>query len=364
MDTLTHSLLGAVTCQLGFRQRIGRDATWVAAAAALTPDLDIFVTPLLTLTGTEVDGMSSLWVHRGLSHSLLLVPVLALPIAGIWWWARRSLRRRESPHVEHKTTARPPPSFALLYLCILTVILLHPLLDLFTSYGTQVFSPITHERFAIDAIPIIDIIYTPLLVLTLIACFTARKVTGSPAPRATLLIGWTGFLLSVGYIGAGRAMHDLAVAKGEELAGGARIARADAYPTIGTIFLWRVVVETEDQWIVARVRPLGGNIRRQSAPKVDDAWVRRARELHEAKMFDWFAMGRVRATSVQRDGTHVVEFLDMRYGTRPDSIDSMWSLRVVFDEPGRLMKAERVAMHRHGNLSKTIGDAWREIWEP
>ena len=43
MDTITQGLLGAVTAQLGFRQRIGRETTWVAAAAGIMPDLDILI---------------------------------------------------------------------------------------------------------------------------------------------------------------------------------------------------------------------------------------------------------------------------------------------------------------------------------
>ena len=68
MDTITQGLLGAVTAQLGFRQRIGRDATWVAAAAAVVPDLDIFIVPLMSMTGMEVDSLAQLRYHRGLRN--------------------------------------------------------------------------------------------------------------------------------------------------------------------------------------------------------------------------------------------------------------------------------------------------------
>jgi len=118
--------VGAVTAQLGFRQRIGRDAAWVAVVAAVAPDLDILLGPLMSLTGAEHGENNLMLHHRGLTHSLLFAPVIALVISSIWWWVRRALRRREGPLVEHKTTAKPPPNFLLLYLCVLAAGITHP----------------------------------------------------------------------------------------------------------------------------------------------------------------------------------------------------------------------------------------------
>lgn len=364
MDTITQGLLGAVTSQLGFRQRIGRDATWVATFAAIVPDLDIFVAPLLSLTGVEFGRNAHILGHRGLSHSLLAVPVIALPITLIWWWARRALRKREGPHVQHKTTARPPPHFGLLYLCILVAVLSHPLLDWCTSYGTCLLAPITDTRYASDCIGIIDIIYTPILLLTLAACFIVRKLTRSPAARATLIVGWAGFVLSVGYLGAGRCLHDRTVARARQLNAGAEILRIDAYPAIGTIFLWRAVVETPDLWIAHRIRPLGGAVRTGSAPKVHNRWVDRARELPQVKTFEWFAMGRTRAKYERRNGLHVVELSDMRYGRSAESPQGIWGVRATFEPSGRLRNVERIREVRSGNFRTHIKRAWNEIWTP
>jgi inner membrane protein len=93
MDDLTHALLGAVTAQLGFRSRLGRSAPWVAAAAAMLPDVDVSFPRLLTLMGEHLQPLDSLRYHRGITHSLLVVPVLALLVAGAWWLVMRALRR-------------------------------------------------------------------------------------------------------------------------------------------------------------------------------------------------------------------------------------------------------------------------------
>ena len=172
MDTITHALLGAVTAQLGFRHKIGRDATWLATLAAVTPDLDIFIGPILSLTGAENGQMGHAPYHRGLTHSLLMTPVIALVIAAAWWWFRRRTADQDvhpaggdmvtHPEVARQVQVRPPPRatpFLLLYACVFIAALTHPLLDFCTSYGTQLFAPLTNTRYAWDALPIVDIIY-------------------------------------------------------------------------------------------------------------------------------------------------------------------------------------------------------------
>jgi len=156
MDSLTRGLLGGVVAQTGFRQRIGRDATWVAALAAYSADLDILIPSVMTPAGAYVDGFADLVVHRGLSHSLLGVPVLAALFAVPWWWIRRYRALRDEEHAD----GRAAP-FWLLYACCFAAAPTHPLLDWCTSYGTQLFAPFTRTRYAADCVGIIDMIYTP-----------------------------------------------------------------------------------------------------------------------------------------------------------------------------------------------------------
>jgi inner membrane protein len=358
MDTLTQGLLGAVTSQCGFRQRIGRDAAPVAAGVAVLADLDILAPPVLRLFGGGA-ALSNAAAHRGVSHSLLAVPVIALAAALPWWLVRRRRARRAAD------APRPRgPSLALLYACCLVAALSHPVLDWCTSYGTQLLAPLTDTRYALDAIGIIDVIYTPLLVLTLVACWLWRRRSARPA-RATVLIGWAGLLLSCGYIVAGRFMHDRVMGMAPRAADG-RAQAVRAYPMIGTIFLWRLTAETDDRWYAARVRPwytLRGFD--ASAPKPRSPWVRRARRLAPARRFDWFAMGETRA-AVSRTpaGRPVVELHDMRYGVRPGSVQSLWFLRITFDRRGRAADARRVHAMSERSLPEAVGRLWREIWAP
>lgn len=380
MDSITQGLLGAVTAQLGFRQRIGRDATWMACGAAIVPDLDMFVAPFLSVTGGETDGMASVLIHRGLSHSLLMAPLLSLPIALLWWWFRTRNRRKLNNAADAIPTSdagslagnsqrggRPPP-FTLLYFCVLVAVFTHSLLDWCTSYGTQLLSPLTNTRYAIHAVPIVDIAYTPLLILTLATCYIARKIARGRAVRATLIIGWTGMLLSIGYLAAGRMLHNWAAAKAASINGDKKIVRSDAYPVLGSIFLWRTVVETEDEWIVMRAhffnRRPPDTWPRRSVAKSDNTWVRKARDLPDYQTYNWFAGGRIRASYSPEGDHHVVRFHDMRYGWPLDNPESLWPLTVIYGPDGAMLHVSRARGPHMRDRRTFLSQAWADIWNP
>jgi len=358
MDTITQGLLGATTAQLGFRQRIGKDATWLAALAGIVPDLDIFIQPLLTLSGRETDDLSRLVIHRGLSHSLLMVPIMALGITLLWWRFRRS--------------SKSPPPFALLYACVFVALLTHPLLDWTTSYGTQLFSPFSNRRFALDFMPIIDIFYTPVLILTLAVCYIIRKLKSNPR-KSTLFVGWIGFALSTGYILTGGVMKTLAVKTmqkhfpSQAIVAPTASARGqyDAYPQIGTIFLWRTTYRDDASWAAARVHflfPAKPNINQIAIRRND--WTQKARQLDEVKTFDWFAMGRTRLAYQKQLDAHVVECMDMRYGTRPAGLKSIWSLKITFLPDGQVSKIERIRRYQKRPFWDVVKENWSRIWNP
>ena len=179
MDPLTQGLLGGVTAQLGFRRRIAWDGTSMATAAAMMPDLDIFVPRLLRLFGASISDLVLHRFHRGLTHSLLFVPVIAAVALAIWWPLRRRWQRR------HPEAERPSPW--LMYACCFVAALTHPLLDWCTSYGTQLFAPVTDTRHAADCVAVVDILYTPVLILTLLTCLILRR---GGLRRAAFKAGW------------------------------------------------------------------------------------------------------------------------------------------------------------------------------
>ncbi|MCX5682622.1 MAG: metal-dependent hydrolase [Planctomycetota bacterium] len=358
MDPITHGLLGAAVAQLGFRQRIGRDASWLAAAAAMAPDIDILVAPLITRLGSN--GNNHFLEHRGLSHSLLLAPLLAATIAGGWWMARRLILRRWPP----KDPAFRPTPFWLLYACTVLAFITHPLLDWCTPYGTELLAPLSDARYAADCVSIVDFLFTGILVLGLIACFAARRLRPHLEPQSSRMLGRAGFMLAVAYLFAGHVLHNEVVEEARIRLAESHIVRADAYPALGTICPWRVVVEADDAWTAMRIRPLAKVHTpppTQAARKQSSPWIDRARELPQAREYEWFAMGRVRTTYREEDGLHIVELSDMRYSPRLDGIESLWPLQVTFDAAGNLLGVERLSAFRGRSLWTMLQEAWENM---
>jgi len=386
MDPLTQGLLGATTAHLGFRRRLGGGAGWAAALAAMLADLDIALIPLLRRFDVGLDEFAMLRHHRGLSHSLVMIPVFALIVAYPWWRRRKRLAAAQyKPPVVDKTThpeivaqpAAPPPrapSFWCFFGCTFVAAASHPLLDVCTTYGTQLLAPFSSMRLALHAVPIIDLFYTSILILTLLLCLAAGKLSRRRKPRGPLVVAWLGFLLSLSYLGGGYALRYLAARQARELAeakispGTEKILRADAYPYLGTIFLWRTTVETDRRWFAARLRPLGSRdpaaIRQESVRKSGHVLIRRARKLPRVQTYEWFAMGRLRGQVRREKGEQIVEFHDMRYGRKPESVESMWPLRVTYGRAGEPPKARRAKHLRKRPRGEMLKEVWKEIITP
>src|SRR5690606_22353644 len=110
---------------------------------------------------------TTLVVHRGWSHSLLVLPIVAF---GVAWVARKwGMRQRTKPDID--PPPRPPgvERYWLWYHLCFWALITHPLLDTFTAYGTQLLAPLSDARFAIDGVSIIDPFYTiPMAVVVII----------------------------------------------------------------------------------------------------------------------------------------------------------------------------------------------------
>ncbi len=155
MDTITHGIAGALIGKALFRgddmvtsrpMNRGRIITWSLMLGAIFPDSDVFRdafshNELLILT----------W-HRSLTHSLICLPFFALMLAALTHWFAR-WRKWDAP------------SFAALTGLYAIGILSHILLDLVTSFGTMVWSPLQWSRPAWDLIFIVDFAFSAILLV-------------------------------------------------------------------------------------------------------------------------------------------------------------------------------------------------------
>jgi membrane-bound metal-dependent hydrolase YbcI (DUF457 family) len=155
MDTITHGIAGALIgkalCKGDdlFTSRPmnrGRIITWSLMLGAIFPDADT-----LRDMFSHNDLLMITW-HRSITHSLVLLPVWALLLAALTRWLAR-LCEWESP------------SFASLAGIYAVGILSHIFLDLVTTFGTMIWSPVEWSRPAWDLIFIIDFSFTGILLI-------------------------------------------------------------------------------------------------------------------------------------------------------------------------------------------------------
>jgi inner membrane protein len=143
MDTITHLALGACIGAACAPPHLRRRGALLGALLNSLPDLDVLALAPLA------DPVLRLSYHRSATHSILVLPVVAL---AIWWLLLR-----------YWTPVREAPRRWLL-LCLIALVS-HPLLDAFTVYGTQLFWPLDRPPVMISSIFIIDPLFTlPLLI--------------------------------------------------------------------------------------------------------------------------------------------------------------------------------------------------------
>jgi inner membrane protein len=243
MDTLTHAISGAV---LG-RATTGLDGTAltprrrvaVGFIAAAFPDIDFALRPF-------VDPITFLGLHRGATHSLILLPLWALLLA--WVFAR--LFRRD-PY-------RPRDYLPLAAMGIA----IHIAGDVITAYGTMIFAPFSDYKAAIPTTFIIDPWFTGILLLGLIVSWFWRSSRIPAVLSLAVLVGYVGFQGI--HLNAARQVGEQ-YAHQESMEG----ARVTALPQPLSPFNWQIVVESEMTYRIAAV-----NLRAQEAPEEPaDGWI-------------------------------------------------------------------------------------------
>lgn len=153
MDSLTQIVLGASVGEAVLGKKVGNKAMLWGAVAATIPDLDVFFTNFFS-------PVDNLYVHRGFSHSILFA-ILIAPILGYFI------------HLIHRKKVKDVGVKSWMKLVFWSTVT-HPLLDMFTNWGTQLFWPFEY-RIAINNIFVLDPLYTlPFLTFLLMAAFKRR----------------------------------------------------------------------------------------------------------------------------------------------------------------------------------------------
>lgn len=233
MDTITHILSGAliaraivpISSQSGNAEKkpavTVRTAMVCGAAAAAFPDIDI--------VAKAFGQLAYLLNHRGITHSLLALPLWSLLLAFLF-----AVLARQREHW---------PTF---YRYAFAGLLIHILGDLITSFGTMILTPFSNARFGWGTTFIIDLWLTGILVTGLLLSWRWRT-SRLPAIGALLLI--------CALIGFQSVQKERAIDLGQAYAHrqGWTDSTVDALPQALSPFHWLIVIRNADRYAYAYV---------------------------------------------------------------------------------------------------------------
>jgi membrane-bound metal-dependent hydrolase YbcI (DUF457 family) len=386
MDTITHGIAGALLGKAIFHgddlfasQPINRARviTWSLMFGAIFPDSDILrdwfsSNPLLILN----------W-HRGVTHSLVCMPLFSLALAALTRWVAR-WRKWDAPSF---------PTLAGIYA---VGILSHIFLDLVTSFGTMIWSPLGWSRPAWDLIFIIDFTLTALLLCPQLLAWVYRnqeglknraiimwsllslaslgvaallKRVGAPISAQTAIsiilllavffllpttrgkglrvryTAWNrlGLAAAALYIGAALFAHRAALDRVQKFASlfQLNVESIGALPFPPSIWHWDGLVNTphgvyEVRLDLSEPSPEASIEHRYYPDALPNRFIDAARRLREAQTFLWFA--RFPVTRFHKEGGDaIVEFSDARFPQMRRDRPSGFTYRVRMDESGKVV---------------------------
>lgn len=288
MDSLTQIVLGAAVGEVVLGKKVGNRALLWGAVGGTIPDLDV-------VTSIFLDPLQTLAAHRGFSHSI----VFAVLGAFLFGWLIHRLY--QSPF--HKYLAMlgwfmipvgvvyfisrifDNASFSIVSGSIMTVILIgafivlykkyfksesrelpdatlkdwqwlmfwavftHPLLDCFTTYGTQLFQPFSDYRVAFNTIAVADPFYTLPFLICIISIFFHHRKT-----EKRRRLAWIGMTISSVYmmLCVFNKSRVNTVWQNTLKSSDVKYSRYMTSPSILSNFLWTCVAETDEGFVTGQ----------------------------------------------------------------------------------------------------------------
>lgn len=337
MDSLTQIVLGASVGEFILGKKVGNKAALWGAVAGTIPDLDVFAAFFL-------NPAQAILFHRGFMHSILF-SVLFAPIMGYLLY----LLYKKKWSIADWTK--------LSFWGLLT----HPILDCFTTWGTQLFWPFEY-RVTFNSVFVIDLHYTlPFMVLLIIAL---RKPRESKIRRQ--LNNW-GLRISTAYLLIGLLIHSIVVIKIQEKFetkfNTIQIKSVQVKPMPFSTLYWEGFIETDDSFYNCYYSVMTGH------KDELDRFIPKNHDLATEYGFE----GTIEFETLKKisNGYYVLEptekginFCDMRFGCT-DGISNRSGKEIIFKY--HLYKTEngiQFENKRSGikNMWQVLGDYVPKIW--
>jgi membrane-bound metal-dependent hydrolase YbcI (DUF457 family) len=371
MDTVTHGIVGALIGKAFFADDPKKSASWrerpktadrvaiiSATLGSIFPDIDVLAGPLAH------NSLALITWHRNITHSLVMLPVWAALLALLTRYLAGLIRW-------------PSPSTGTLIGIYAAGLGSHIFLDVLTSFGTMVWSPLNYSRLAWDWLFIIDLALTSLALAPQLGAWAFRKQEGVNGRAfalwglfsgAAFLIGplvrsigvsfstvasigammvfaaffilplrhgaglragrakWCriGVALVTGYLAFAGAMHHTAVQRITEFADeqGLEHVSIAAIPLPPSVANWAGLIATSQGTFRVEFNQFGNEpvkITYFGEPP-PSRYLAAAQELPGMRKFLWFARFPA-ARYFERNGQTIVQITDLRfYGNRPGPV--------------------------------------------
>jgi len=330
MDSLTQIVLGASVAEAVLGKKVGNKAMLYGAIAGTIPDLDV-------LAKLFTDTITAIEFHRGFTHSIFFSVVFA-PIFG---WCISKIERKSG--VGWKGWS----------LLIFSALITHPILDGFTTWGTQFFWPFEY-RVAFKNIFVIDPLYTlPFLMFLILTMFQKRT---SPKRRKYNRLG---LIISSTYLVITLILKGITYEKFTDALQKQNIAykQLQTKPAPLNTILWTANVETENSYLIGDYSFFDTNpIAFHSFPKNHQLvgnWIEKRNLQRLIKISEgWYIIS-------EKDGD--LYFNDLRFGllkNNPKNPEFIFSYKLT--EIEGVISAEETKRGRV-DAQKLLGDLWGRI---
>lgn len=289
MDSLTQIVLGAAVGEAVGGRKMGVKAAFWGGIAGTIPDLDVFLNAFYH----PIEGAL---MHRGFSHSILF----AILFSPVFAWILYRLYKRKH-------------EYKLWLLLFFFGIITHPVLDMFTNYGTSLLWP-SPARLSLDSVFVIDPLYTiPFLICVVVAI--CMKRTAKWRSR----INWIGISYSSLYLVWGLvAQYSVSKHTDEYFAGlGVKQDRIIVSAMPATTFYWMVLGESEENYYVnyksvfGRYHPEDLEVIPKNHQLLDELKWKKGEESY-SDLLKFISKGYY---TVVKEGDSLYNFYDLRFGT-------------------------------------------------
>jgi inner membrane protein len=255
MDNITHTLTGLALSQAGLNRKT-RFATLALVVGANLPDLDV-------LWSSSGGGANYLKYHRGITHSLLGVAVLGAALAGLLFYLGRRFPAAKPTASKTGNSNRPPLDVRwLLGVCWIATGT-HLLMDFTNEYGVRPFLPFSDRWYALDIMPIVDLLLLLALVLGLGIPALFRVISEEVGARKPAY--QRGAIFSLVFLVLLWGLRDFAHRRvlgmlDGHTYGDENPVNLGAFPTFVNPFAWTGVVETRSSFHLLSVNALAGDV--------------------------------------------------------------------------------------------------------